>query len=275
MVVLRRSIGLGTILLSELGLLLCVAGIVGVWMVKSRAEAIGNAVFSTADESLVFVDAHVDRVKQAVDKSRQRMNGISKEAERLKDERADARKDAEPLLQTLDEVFQELKAAESWLESSRAAAQGVARISEAVVSSQYAASHEESTGVEIAQRVQDVAGKVAEVLATLQLLRQEIVAARDTGRLAREVVARVIARVADLDGKLTAISARLEKFDARVEQTKASIGHFQRRIHWWVVVTAVAITMLLVWFGISQASMTGHGWQIMQGKRATETAAKQ
>jgi len=139
MTIVRFSFGGGTLLLSTIGLLLCVAGIVGVWMVRGRVEAIGNSIFVAADESLVFVAAKIDRVKEALGKSRQRVSGISRLAERLKDEKADARKEAEPLLQALDEVFAQLKAAESWLESSRAVARGVASVSEAVVSSDYAA----------------------------------------------------------------------------------------------------------------------------------------
>jgi phage shock protein A len=261
MTITRFSIGSGTVLLSILGLLLCLAGIVGVWMVKERVEAVGNAICAAADESLVFVDAKIDRVKEELDKSRQRVSGISKLAERLRDEKADARKEAEPLLQSLNEVFEQLKAAESWLESSLAAAQGVSRVSQAVVSSQYAAAHEGSTGVEIAQRVQEASEKVAEALATLQVVRREIVHLRDTGKLVREVAARVIARVADLDGRLATISARLEKFDTKVANTKASIGNLQRRIHWWIAVTAVAITVLSAWFGISQIGMMCHGYR--------------
>ena len=52
MIIVRRSIGFGAIVLSALGLLLCLAGIVGVWMVKGCVEAVGNAVFAAADDSL-------------------------------------------------------------------------------------------------------------------------------------------------------------------------------------------------------------------------------
>jgi hypothetical protein len=262
--------GGGTLLLSMVGLLLCLAGVAGVWMLRGRVEAVGNAVFSAADESLVFVDAKVDRVKQALDNSRQRVSGISTTAQRLRDAQADARKESEPLLQTLDGIFQQLKIAESWLDSSLAVAQGVGRVFEAVVSSPYAASREESPGSALAQRVQEVCEKVADVLARLQLLRQEIVELRDTGKLAREVATRIVARVADLDGRLANVSARIEKLDAKVASTKASIGNLRQRIQRWIAVLAVAITLLFVWFGVSQICMLGHGWQMM--RRVPRTA---
>ena len=76
-----------------------------------------------------------------MDKSQQRVGGLSRIAERLKNVEADASKECRPLLQTLDEVFDELKSAESWLDTSHAVASGVSRVSDAVVSSEYAASN--------------------------------------------------------------------------------------------------------------------------------------
>ena len=267
MILFRRSIGLGTILLSVLGLLLCLSGIVGVWIVKSRVAAVCTAAFSAADESLDFVNAKLDRVKQALEKSRQRVSGISRAVERLRDEKANARKESEPLLQALDEVFQQLKAAESWLDSCHAVASGVSRVSEAVVSSEYAASHEASAGIAIAQRMQELSKSVEDVLARLQAVRQELIQIRDTGRLAREIAASVVAHVADLDGKLANLSARLEKVDVKVERTKTFCADLGMKVERWISIATVALTILLAWFGISQISMTGRGWRLMQEKR--------
>ena len=60
----KRSAGVGILLLSVLGSLLCLAGIVGVWTVKSRAEAVGEAVLGAAEDSLAFVDDKLDRVRR-------------------------------------------------------------------------------------------------------------------------------------------------------------------------------------------------------------------
>ena len=234
------------------------------WMVKSRVAAVCTAAFSAADESLDFVNTKLDRVKQTLAKSRQRVGGISRAAERLRNEKANARKESEPLLQALDEVFQQLKVAESWLDSCHAVVSGVSRVSEAVASSEYAASHEESAGVAIAQRMQELSESVEDVLAKLQAVRRELIQMRDTGRVAREVAASVVAHVADLDGKLANVSARIEKVDAKVERTKASCADLGMKIERCISISAVVLTILLVWFGISQIGMTGRGWRLMQ-----------
>src|SRR4029077_351918 len=99
----------------------------------------------------------------------------------------------EPLLKTLDDVCVELKSAEHWLDSSEAVARGVNRMSEAMVLSQSAASREEWAGV-TAKRVAELSAGVADALARLQVMRQELIDLRDKKMLAREFAARVVPR---------------------------------------------------------------------------------
>ena len=55
---------------------------------------------------------------------------------------------------------------------------------------------------------------MADALAKLQVIRQELIELRDKGRLTREVALRIIARVADLDERLASLSARIGKASA-------------------------------------------------------------
>jgi chromosome segregation ATPase len=268
MAILKRSIGLGTLLLALIGLLLCVGATIGVWLAKSRVDAVGTAVFGAADDAFAFVDTKLDHVKQVVEKSRQRVSGISRIAERLKNAEADAKKDCEPLLQALDEVHQELKSAESWLDSSHAVASGVSRVSEALASSDFASSRQDSVGVALAVELQDFADTVADALASLQAMRSQLIELRDSGELARDIAVGIVARLADLDGKLANMVARIEKLEARVGTARAHCGDLGRRFGWWTVVGAVIVSIVVLWFGISQIVMMGHGWRLA---RASET----
>lgn len=270
MTIVRFSLGGVALLLSLLGFLACLAGVAGVWMLEGKVETVGNVVFSAADESLGFVDAKADQVQQAMQNSRQRVRGIAKTAQRLLDARADVRKEIEPLLQALAEVREQVQAAESWLDSCRVVAQGVGRVSEAVVSSEYAAAHAESTGVALAERAQAAAEAVAEALARLHAVRQELIAVREKGQLAREVAVSIAAHAADLDGKLLNVSARLERLDVKLAGAKTSIGDFQRRLHGRLVMAAAAISVFLAWFGVAQVGMMGRGWQMIQNSRTAQ-----
>lgn len=266
MTFVRFSTGGGTMFLSLVGLLICLAGMAATWTVKDRIEIVGRAAFSAADESLLFVDAKLARIQEALDNSRRRVTNIANLAERLRDARADAKRDSGPLLQSLEEIFRQLQAAESWLESCHAVAQGIGRVSEAVVSSEYAASHQEAAGIALAQRVEELSKNVAEVLAKLQVLRQELTALRDSGKLARDVAARVVARVADVDERLAAVSARIDKLGAKIAKTKAACDDLRRRVHGWIIAAAAAIIAVLAWFGLSQIAMLRYGWRMLRAE---------
>jgi chromosome segregation ATPase len=259
----RFTLGLTALLFSLGGLLLCLAGVVAVWTLRRHVEALAGAAFSAADESMDFVVAKVDRVKQGLSTSRERVSGITRLAERLRDGQTEAREKVQPLLDGVDAVFQQLEAAEAWLDATHAAALGVARVSSAVMSSQYAAADPEATGVALAQRVQEVSETVADAVGRLQLVRQELVELRNTGKLAHEVVSRIIGRVADLDGKLANACTRLEKFDARAKQFQASVSALHHRIRWWMSFAAVGLTIVLAWFAISQLAMIRSGWHLL------------
>jgi hypothetical protein len=267
MVILKRPIGFSTLLLAVLGLLLCVGGIIGIWAAKRRVDAVGTAVLGTADDALAFVDTKLDRVRQVLDESRHRARGISRIAERLKNTQADARKDCEPLLQVLDEVYQKLKSAKSWVDSSQAVASGISRVSQAVTSSDFAASRQASIGVAVVIELQQFADAVADVLAKIQAMRLELIELRDTGKFTRNIAVGILARLADLDGKLANLAGRIENLDARVAATRASCADFGARLARWTVMAVVMANVILVWFAISQIVMMAHGWQLTNWKQ--------
>ncbi len=261
MTIIRRSTGLGTILLSVLGLLLCIAGAAGVWVGKSRLDTVVTALFGTADDAFGFMDTRLDRVNQTLHKSRQRVSGLSRLAERVKTTEADLGAEFEPLSQTLDEVYGELQSAEQWLDSLQTIAGGVNRVSEAM--SERAASRkegDESAGV-TAQRVAEFSAGVADALARLQVMRQELIDLRENRTLAREFAAAMITRVTELDAKLANVSAKIDAFNVQVSTARASSVDLGRRVHWWITFAAVTVMPVLVWFGVSQIGMMKHAWR--------------
>ena len=265
--IVRRSLGVGTLLLSVLGLIFCLAGIIGIGMAKNQVEAVGEVVLEAADDSLAFVDDKLDRAKQVLSRSREPIRLLSRAAERLQRKEPATRKEVTSLLQTLDEkVFQELKSAQSWLDSAHAVAAGVGRVSQAVASSEYAASHQDTVGTAMAQRVQEFSESVADILAKLQAIREELVQLRDTRAAAREVAVRIVARLADLETRLNNLTTRIETLDGRLAETRGNVGDLSQRLPWWTGIGALVLSVLPLWFGVSQVIMIGHGWRLIRGQ---------
>ena len=265
MAIVRRSLGLGTLLLSILGLTICIAVIVGVWMVKSRVEAVSNAALEAADQALAFVDDKLGQVEETLKRGQQPVTLLSKAAERLQRQKPEAKEEVTSLLRQLDDtVFQELKSAESWLDSAHAIAVGVDRVSEAVVTSDYAAARQDTVGMALAERLQQSSESVAEILAKVQSLREELAQLRDTAVVSREVAARLLARAVFLEGRMNQLASGIEKLDVRVSEIRVDVGDLKQRVSWWTTAAALLLTLLPVWFAVSQVVTALQGWRLIR-----------
>jgi hypothetical protein len=94
-------------------------------------------------------------------------------------------------------------------------------------------------------------------------MRAQLVEFMDKGKMARDVAVGIIARVADLDGRLANMAARIEKLDATMAATRDSCVTFAVRFHWWSFIGTAAVSLTLFWFGLSQIVMMGWGWRLV------------
>jgi ABC-type transporter Mla subunit MlaD len=187
---------------------------------------------------------------------------MSRIATRLRNEETDVRQECELLLQFLDTTHQHWQATASWLDSAEVLASGVGRVTEALVSSDFGVSRQDSTGVAAARDVQAYADSVANVLAKVQSMRGELIEHRDSGALAREAVLALADRVIGLERALDHLAGGLEPVAAKVAATRTASAEQGRRFHRWTLVVTLVASVLPVWFGISQIVMMAHGWRM-------------
>ncbi len=249
------------VLLAILGLVLCLVGIAGAWLIKSRVDAVGAAVFGTTDKAFEFVEGKLNLVKQGLERNRQSAGDLSRIAGRLKNAEADVRRESESLLQVMDAAYQEFQSAESWLESAHALANGVSRVSDTLVSSEFAASRQESAGVAVAREVREFANSVTEALSQLQSMRGELINLRNAGVLAREAVLVILGRVAALEQAVDRLDVRLGNVISKVEAARITCAEQGRRFRRWTLAAALAASILPVWFGFSQIVVMAYGWR--------------
>jgi chromosome segregation ATPase len=221
-----------------------------------------------ADTSLALVNDKLGQVEEVLKRGQQPVTLLSNAADRLQRQEPEAKEQVTSLLRQLDDtVFQELKSAQSWLDSAHAIAAGVDRVSEAVVSSDYAATRQDTVGMALAERLQQSSQSVAEMLDKLKSLRGEIVQLRDTAVVSREVAARLAARVVDVEEKMNRIASGIEKLDVRVADIRVDVGDLKRQVPVWTTVAALLFTLLPVWFAVSQVLTAFQGWRLMRGAR--------
>jgi DNA repair ATPase RecN len=232
-------------------------------MARNRVDALADKVFEAADDALAFMEEKLVRIEGAFQNSSTRIELLSVGVNRLSQKETEARAEAVSLLKTLDEeVFERLKSAQVWLDSTHAVAVSVGKISEAVVSSKYAASHEDSMGVAMAEQLQELSEAVVEILTTLNEARQGLVDIRDDVLSARRIAQMIATRFARVEERMANLCGRIEKFHARVAATRGEIAAARSDFRWWTTLGAVLIAMLLAWVAASQVGMVLRGWSL-------------
>jgi hypothetical protein len=104
---------------------------------------------------------------------------------------------------------------------------------------------------------------VADVLAKVQSLREELITRRDSGALAREAVLALADREIGLERAMDQLAGGLEKVAAKVAATRTASAEQGRRFHRWTLAATLVASVLFVWFGISQIVMMAHGWRMV------------
>ena len=67
----KRLLGLGLAALGILGVVVCLAGVGGVWIAGSRVQRVNSQVFHRADELVVQVDQRAAQARDAVGGTRE------------------------------------------------------------------------------------------------------------------------------------------------------------------------------------------------------------
>ena len=119
----------------------------------------------------------------------------------------------------------------------------------------------------LAERLQQSSESVAEILAKVQSLREELAQLRDTAVVSREVAARLLARAVDLEGRMNRLASGIEKLDVRVSEIRVDVGDLKQGIPWWTTLVALLLTLLPAWFAISQVVTAFQGWRLIRGMR--------
>jgi methyl-accepting chemotaxis protein len=261
--IIRRFAGWGIILLASIMLILCMAGIFGVWLTKSHVDAIGDDLCKAADNSLEFMDEKLYQIENAFINGNRRIALLANAVNSLPEKESEIKTKTISLLKSLDEeVFEPLKTAETWIDSTHAVAVGVGKVSEAVATSEYAATHKDYMGVAMAERLQNCSESLVEILATLQEVRQELVDIRDDMASARRIAARIVAGLAQIETKMGNLCKRIEDVHARIIEMKDAVSALRLRFQWWTMLVSVLLSLLLAWFIAPQISMIIHGWRV-------------
>ncbi len=234
----------------RLGILLCVAGCLGVWYVESRIDLARERIFERIDQSLSGINGRLDETQELAEKLKLDVTEIE---QHMRDWSTNVAKDRVVERFEVEQRAQQLTAglqqAELMLDLSREMVESVRQALE------MGADVGLSTKAEIVdpllERIASITESLSDAGKTVEILAQQIGEGRD-GELRAErseqaatITARLLATFVDVDSRIAGFRDRLTEAQDAIKQLNAVT-------HTRIIAAAVCGTLCLLWMGAGQ-----------------------
>ena len=248
----KRAAALLALLFGSLGVVVCAAGIYGVWLFGARLHQANENVFATVDKGLASAEERIAAARNRAKESRITSGEIG---DKLRNwsatetkERLASRLEIEA---RAEKLAGQLETVDLWLETSTESIRGVQRALELA--------HLAGAQVE-PESLNDVLEKVVSLRKTLQQTARTVDVIReftadkrggpDENRLLRvtKVVARLLVTIGDLDTRLDEFLARLSKLRTDAQELKAKTSSY-------ILLATIGCYFILGWIGSGQAAL--------------------
>jgi hypothetical protein len=252
---LRNLLGIS---LGGLGVVICVAALVVIWIVRVRVGQLNENVFAGLDRTLVAVGQRVSQTRDRVRDAKLTTADVEKSlldwTKRRAGERVAAQLNAQ---EKADRVSALLQQAGDWLEIAESSAGLVNELL-----SNLPRASEQADVPSLGRLIEEIAAaraQLAEAADVVARIRERIVAVGDEkSRQERiEQAAQLTVRVADTLGSL---DSRLEKFGGRVSEVQDRLRELKTRTSWWIRVVTVGVTLLILLMAAGQFALCWLAW---------------
>jgi len=256
MAVPRRVGGVLVLLLSIVGIIGCVAGIIGIWIFSQRVSERAQRITERLDSGLERVAVASQNIQSAMARARTDMANIDKESANLsewgeKNRRAsrairtvlqqNARPDLDDLTGRLATLSDAAVAVTSLLQSFQEISPGrVSRIDP--------------------DDLQRRADDVQQISTTLRRL-EAAVADDEKDAKQRDVEG----AASEVDSVLARCQAAVDNWQADLSSVRADVARVREQAPRWMTYVAVAVTVLCLWMGAGQLSLFGRALRWCQG----------
>jgi hypothetical protein len=243
---LRRLVGAVVLLLSTVGTVGCVAGIIGVWMLSRGVSEGMRGITDKLDAGLQRVSAANQNVQIAVGKARADVANVGKESEDLGDGGKKGRRAARTIRALIQQQagpnMDELGGRLSTLSDCAVAVSSLLESFQEVPLAR--ASRLDSDQL---NRRADEARQLSSILRRLEVAVSD--GDTETGRQ------KVAAATSEVDLVLQKCQATVEAWQSDLDAARDDLAHARAKLLGWLTCAAIAVTVLCLWVGAGQISL--------------------
>ncbi len=255
----KRIFGVLAILLGVVGLVVCLAGMIGVWKVHHRIDQTLEKTFTRVD--VVFGKLH-ERGQQATERIQGTQLAIRQLNDRVQQRVAKLRDipkiDAADIDQIERQLYARIQQAKSLIEFMTSTIDLVSQLLEMTESTSNFLQDGSRTTKDLVVSLRsgrDEINVASNLIAKVQIDLVEIRANRNVD----EVASRIKTISSRIDASLAKVEGYANAFESGVAKTRTDVKLLGERIRWKLTVIAIVLMVILLWLAVGQLSLTIHG----------------
>ncbi len=237
---LLRLLGAVVLLLSAAVFVGCVSGIVGIWVLRQKASAKVEGLAAQVDPGLQRAAEAIQGVRRSVNTVHADVALVVQYPDDL-DPGTGRNQLVVGYFRTVVQRLRSFSVAEATASSLLRSLQGLPLAEPGRIDP---------------DKLDRAAERASQLAATLEKVQATL------GDGDKEVTAdEVVGAAKELDRSLQQCEATIDDWQADLDAIRAEVPQLQARILGWLTATAIAVTVVCGWVGVSQISLFAHGWR--------------
>ena len=230
----KQVFGLVGVILGAVGVLVCLAVIIGAWWINGSITDNLLKVFPPIETALASSDSTVTEFSTYLADTQTQFTQVS---------------DAEPLASALQDEIQQLS---QYVDVAIATTDSVEQVATGLAQSVRPGGGETAVS-KSAGRLLEALGGVSDRLEAAETLSQQVRDGQSD-------------KVDTLIGQLNILQTHLDDVENVIAQTENDVAEIKSDLPRWVDIGSLIVTLLFTWFGVAQYFLLHYSWQALRRK---------
>ena len=265
----KRLAGVLATLLGGVGVLVCLVGLVAVWVARARVDAAISTIVERIDVALSTVEQRAQQANERIDNTRDDVDRLNQRVQlrmaELQDVPAEQAADIDEIER---QVYARLQLSTDWIEFMRSSMELVDQFLQTLNSTALIVQGEPSTLAGVMTALRASHEEIQETSRLADALRVQLKGIRAQGDV--EARAEQIETLSSrIDASLERVQQLGDKFETAIGETRTGAAELGSRIHRRILIATITANLLLIWLALSQACLAVRGWHFVRPRAST------
>jgi DNA repair exonuclease SbcCD ATPase subunit len=261
---MKQVLGLLALVLGGVGFLVCLAGLIALWVVRAPASRSSAEALASAEETLKVVDEKTGRADAVVGKVREVVDPVTSKIRELAAKvQGPQSKDDKELKRIEKELAQRFNKMERLVKVSETAVAMMNKTGRLTRSLSFGAARG-GAGPSPKEDLPDSSAALARLSRVLKKLSEALAAFRANPKARKDAVKKVARLARQVNQELDLLSSQIQRARQLATEYAAEVAELKTDLPVWIHWGTVIGSVFLVWMGLGQLALLRLGWAWMR-----------